>query len=66
MSRASECNACIWGNHAEHVRDWNITPGVIGGEYCPCLGECETTPEAERAAAERLLRAIFGDGEVKP
>ena len=29
------------GNHAQHDQDHGIIPGVIGGTYCPCKGECE-------------------------
>lgn len=46
MSRALDCPACMTGDHEGHNRDWNIKPGLIGGEYCDCTGDC-----AERSAA---------------
>lgn len=56
MSRAADCGSCLSGDHSGHVRDWNITPGLIGGEYCACTGDC-----AERAKAMfDKWRALIG------
>jgi hypothetical protein len=40
MSRAALCGGCLMGDHKRHERDRNIHPGVIGGEYCDCPGDC--------------------------
>lgn len=40
MSIASDCYGCVMGEHEKHHRDWNITPGLIGGAYCGCEGDC--------------------------
>lgn len=46
MSIAADCYACAAGNHTRHDRDWNLRPGLIGGAFCDCPGDC-----AERSAA---------------
>lgn len=40
MSIASTCPACMAGNHEGHDRAFGLKPGLIGGEYCACSGDC--------------------------
>ena len=40
MAIAKDCTACWNGNHEEHDANHGIKPGVIGGTYCDCKGEC--------------------------
>jgi hypothetical protein len=46
MAVITDCPPCFWGNHEHHSRDHGTgtRPGVIGGAYCACKGDC-----AERA-----------------
>lgn len=46
------------GHHDQHVRDWNIRPGLIGGAWCPCEGEPGCTQRAQEFA-ERLIAQMF-------
>lgn len=58
MSWRVTCPACVTGNHAEHVRDVNIRPGLIGGSWCDCTGDPECSERAQAFAA-RLLAHIY-------
>lgn len=40
MSLPSLCFPCSVGDHDKHNRDHGIRPGLIGGTYCPCEGNC--------------------------
>lgn len=50
MSYPSLCVGCAMGDHARHVRAHGIRPGLIGGTYCPCAGDCKA-PDWPFAAA---------------
>jgi hypothetical protein len=63
MSWRVVCPGCMAGNHDEHVRDWNIRPGLIGGSWCDCEGDPGCTERAQ-AAAERLLAHMFPPAAV--
>ena len=60
MAWRAACPGCAQGDHMKHVRDWNITPGLIGGAWCDCPGEPECT-ERFRAFAERLTQQLGFD-----
>jgi hypothetical protein len=55
MSTTVDCPACVYGNHDEHVADWGLRPGLIGGTRCDCKGDC-----ADRAgeAYRRMMSTI--------
>lgn len=40
MSLASDCPGCCVGDHDKHDADYGIVPGLIGGTYCDCKGDC--------------------------
>lgn len=46
MSLQADCPSCVTGDHDGHDANWGITPGLIGGSYCGCEGDC-----AERVKA---------------
>jgi hypothetical protein len=49
MARADDCGPCRWGNHDQHDRDHGILPGLIGGTYCACTGDCAQRAETRAA-----------------
>lgn len=55
MSLANDCTPCAVGNHAQHERDHGIKPGVIGGTYCACSGDCA---DRARALASQLFNPL--------
>ena len=57
MSVASRCGSCLMGDHDGHVYEFGLIPGLIGGAYCACGGDCasEFVAEAER------FNAMFGE-----
>jgi hypothetical protein len=59
MSFPHECPACYRGDHDRHNRGHGLTPGLIGGTYCPCTGECAT--EQRPNPLDQLLAAPGGD-----
>jgi len=46
--------ACTSGDHDRHNPEWGIRPGLIGGQYCACSGDC--AERADAAAAEWIAR----------
>lgn len=51
MAALALCGGCGSGRHDRHVEHWNNPgPGVLGGAFCPCKGDCKP-PD---------LSAIFG------
>ena len=51
MAWLGPCGGCSMGDHSEHVEHWNNPgPGILGGAFCPCAGDCKS-PD---------LSAIFG------
>lgn len=52
MSARLACAGCVLGNHDEHDPSWGLRPGLIGGWYCACTGDCK---ERFDAMAVRLL-----------
>lgn len=57
MSIRAACPGCMSGHHDQHVRDWNIRPGLIGGAWCDCPGDPECTWKFEEFA-KRMLRDV--------
>lgn len=57
MSWRVACPGCTQGDHTQHVRDWNIRPGLIGGAWCDCPGEPECSARFAEFA-ERLMRDL--------
>lgn len=55
MSIRVDCPACMSGNHEGHVQDWGLRPGLIGGSYCGCRGDCK---ERAEQAYKRLMAPI--------
>jgi hypothetical protein len=55
VSYPSLCGGCFSGNHSDHDRDHGIQPGLIGGTYCPCEGDCG---EASDNRVTRLLNRL--------
>lgn len=46
MSYPSLCTACYLGDHDKHDGKHRGLPGLIGGTYCPCPGDCKPPPLA--------------------
>lgn len=69
MSVQGDCGGCMAGDHTQHDTNWGITPGLIGGTYCGCPGDCEERAhQRSEAIGEFFRRAIEGlrDGTVAP
>lgn len=63
MSLSQQCPACIEGDHSGHESNFNgHQPGLIGGVYCDCKGDCTTafteTVELPRTVVEFALSAL--------
>ena len=49
MSISVDCSGCMRGEHDRHNRYHGTRPGLIGGAYCGCKGDCaERFAEAGR------------------
>lgn len=57
MSYPVDCPGCTMGKHERHNPSHGTIPGVIGGTWCDCPGDCAQRADAN---AEAFLRAIFG------
>lgn len=53
MSIQMLCNGCALGDHTKHDPAHGLRPGLIGGSYCACTGDCAAKFEA---MAQKLLR----------
>lgn len=44
MAALAPCPSCQWGDHDGHIAAWKpAPPGVLGGFYCNCQGDCVDT-----------------------
>jgi hypothetical protein len=60
MSYPRDCSGCAVGAHHRHNPDEGVMPGLIGGFYCNCTGDC-----ADRfAAALERTRGLFVSGDT--
>ena len=64
MSVQSDCPSCANGVHDNHDVDHGITPGLIGGTYCGCIGDCPERFEITKRAIVDVF-ASFGLRAVK-
>jgi hypothetical protein len=56
------CIPCQHGDHDGHYEVIQAVPeGMLGGQRCPCRGEC-----IERAKAQPDLRALLGHNRATP
>lgn len=63
MAVASDCGPCAWGNHTHHDRDHGTIPGLLGGTYCACTGDCATrAAERTHAMTDWFLTLDLGLG----
>lgn len=53
MSRPADCPSCAMGSHDRHDRAHGLRPGLIGGTYCDCTGDCA---ERFKAKGERFAQ----------
>lgn len=63
MSLEMDCSSCMRGKHEQHNRSEGLRPGLLGGTYCGCSGDC-----AERfdRAAERFMGWVRGTENFDP
>lgn len=55
MALISDCPACLVGYHGDHDPTYGCKPGLIGGMYCACTGDCLPRFTARVAELDRLL-----------
>ena len=62
MSLEMDCSSCMRGKHEQHNRSEGLRPGLLGGTYCGCSGDC-----AERfdRAAEWFMGWVRGTEKLR-
>lgn len=58
----TDCLACQYGQHGSHVAVQPPPIGALGGQRCPCTGDCaERHPDPVGEAISEGIRRILAE-----